>query len=217
MPPRSAYVWQDGQFDVLLQEAQRCDGTLSKSFKRSSNSSEDHLVRVFTKLMLQGNVRAAMRWITERTGGGLLNPTQSVVDALKSKHPEPQVPPDSALPHSETFPFMEDVEITAAHVQFVAGRLQGGACPGGCQSVHWRDALLRHGSASARLREAVASLCRLLCNSVVPWDNIRALLASRLIALDKCPRDQSCKTSRHFFLVPSYVCTMITSNCYCIL
>jgi len=57
----------------------------------------------------------------------------------------------------------------------------------GCQSAHWRDALLHHGPSSGRLREAVAALCRLLCNNIVSWDAIRALLASRLIALDKCP------------------------------
>jgi len=131
-----------GKFDVLLQEAQRCDGTLNNSFKHSSNSSVDHLVRKFTKLMLQGNVHAAVRWVTERTGGGLLNPTTFVVDALKSKHPEPQIPLYSALPQCESFPFMEDVEVTVAQVQFIAGRLQGGAGPGGCQSAHGRDALL---------------------------------------------------------------------------
>ena len=55
------------------------------------------------------------------------------------------------------------------------------------QSHHWRDALLRHRSSSGRLHEAVAALSRLLCNSIVPWDNIRALIVSHLIALDKCP------------------------------
>ena len=64
--------------------------------------------------------------------------------------------------------------------------MQGGAGPGKCQSAHWRDALLQHGSSSGRLWEAVAALCCFLCNTSVPWDNIRALLASHLISLDKC-------------------------------
>lgn len=51
----------------------------------------------------------------------------------------------------------------------------------------WRDALLRHGSSSAHLCEAVAALCRLLCNSSVLWNDIRVLLSSYLIALEKCP------------------------------
>ena len=33
----------------------------------------------------------------------------------------------------------------------------------------------------------MASLCHRLSNSIVPWVNIRGLVANRLIALDKCP------------------------------
>jgi len=84
-------MWQDGQFDVFLKEAQSCDKSLCNSFCSCANTSDDNLVKVFTKLMLQGNARAAAQWITERGGGGLLQPADSVLSDLQSKHPDPQV------------------------------------------------------------------------------------------------------------------------------
>ena len=41
--------------------------------------------------------------------------------------------------------------------------------------------------ASAHLQDAVAMLARHLANAIVGWENICALMASRLIVLDKCP------------------------------
>jgi len=37
------------------------------------------------------------------------------------------------------------------------------------------------------LCDSFAGLCRRLYNSIIPWDGIRALVASHLIALNKCP------------------------------
>ena len=51
----------------------------------------------------------------------------------------------------------------------------------------WHGYLLRHGVSSARLRDAVGMLAHHLANGIVDWEGIRALMASRLIALDKCP------------------------------
>ena len=84
-------------------------------------------------------------------------------------------------------PYLEDVEVTGSHVQSMAHQLQGGAGPGGCDASHWRDILLRYGASSASLCDTIAALCRRLCNTITPWEDVRVLVASRLIALDKCP------------------------------
>ena len=145
--------------------------------------------------MLEGNVRAAVCWLTEHSGDGVLKPfdtatiggtPMTVLEALGLKHPDPSTPPDWVLPSMDNQPYFKDLEITGSHILSIAHQLQGGAGPGGCDASHWRDVLLRYGTFSAHLRDSVASLCR-LCNSIVPWDSIRALVASHLIALDKCP------------------------------
>ena len=91
--------------------------------------------------MLQSNFRAAVRWITERSGGGVLacsaltevshphntKSSMSVLNLLHSKHPEPQIPKDCAIPSLDTLPCLEDMEITSAYIQSVAHQLQEGA------------------------------------------------------------------------------------------
>ena len=66
---RCMKLWRDEQFDVLLQEAVRCDQSLRNSRRNLTHKdSSEHLIKVFTRLMLEGNVRAAVRWLTERSG-----------------------------------------------------------------------------------------------------------------------------------------------------
>ena len=181
-------MWCDQQFDVLLQEAIRCDQSLRNTHRSSAKNKTDHVIRVFTKLMLEGNVCAAVRWVTERAGGGLLQPTDSVdynhpqlgvisktvLDMLHLKHPDPSIAPASILPSFDNLPYLEDVEITGAHIQSVACQLQGGAGPGVCDASHQRDILLQFGGSSARLLDTVAAVCHRLCNTITPWEDICA-------------------------------------------
>ena len=145
--------------------------------------------------MLHGKVKAAVRWATERSRGVVLSPDytvddssgETVMDVLCQKHPAPRAPVSACLIHQEQLPLFEDVEITETHILYSARRIQDGAGPGGCDACHWRDVLLRYGAHSECLRDAVAALARRLANSIVPWDDIRALISNRLIALDKYP------------------------------
>ena len=84
-------------------------------------------------------------------------------------------------------PELPSLDITAQTIQMVAKQIQGSAGPSGVHAVWWEHWLVRCGTRSEKLREAVAALARRLANEVVPWEDVRAMIANRLIALDKCP------------------------------
>lgn len=188
-------TWDSGRLQELLHEAERCDKQLTTTHLPMTT---EHVERIFNRLMLQGKVRSAVRFLTERSGGGVLDlhaeahgksgPLgRSVLDVLEEKHPSQREVVRTAFVECDELPPLEHVDITAAHIETVARRLHGGAGPSGTDSSQWRSFLLRYGKASARLREAVASSTRYHANEVVPWDRIRAFLARRGLALDKLP------------------------------
>ena len=172
-------MWDKENYDVLVQEAVRCDKLL-KSHHRARRS-ESHFTSVFTRLMLLGKVKAAVGWLTDKGNGCVFSHNDYIVetnsngnevkvpvlDVLRRKHPEPVVPPSSVLIDCDHLPLLEGVEITGGTIQRVASVIQGSAGPGGCDASHWQDALLRYGAHSSALRESVASAARRLANRLV--------------------------------------------------
>ena len=110
-----------------------------------------------------------------------------VIKILHKKHPNPTIPPSSVLLKCDSLPLLEDAEITGNLIQRTATLIQGSTGPGGCDASHWQDVLLQYGAHSERLREQVAALTRRFANTIVPWPDIQSFMASRLIALKKCP------------------------------
>ena len=148
--------------------------------------------------MFQGRVRSAVRLLTERGGGRVLDPRQeaqgktgplgrSVFEVMQEKHPDQRPADSSVFLKCDDLPPLEQVAITSVHIETVAKRLRGGAGPSGTDSAQWSSFLLRYGTASARLREAVAASIHRHANEVVPWADIHALLPRSGIALDKQP------------------------------
>ena len=179
-------------YDALASELERCVGHQTR---RSRQKMDDaHIIRVFSRLMLCGKVKDATHWITGRTASWVLEPTdidpksgKTVLDVLKEKHPPPgKLNPDAFL-HCDPLPPLVDIDVTAAHVEQVACHCRGVAGPSGTDAIQWHRFLLRYRIQSNRLREAVAALTCRLANSVVEWAEIKALMANRLVALDKCP------------------------------
>ena len=181
---RCLTMWTNDEFDYLVEEAVKCD----KSTRAQTPRADDnHLVTVFTRLMLQGKVRAAVRWLSEQSKGKVLSShctvemkdqngsssTMSVLDALKQKHPAPHCPPDVTLLKCESLPPRLDLEVTGVHIHHVASHIQGSAGPSDTDACHWQDVLLQYGAHSEHLCDSIVTLICSLSNTVTPWDDIR--------------------------------------------
>lgn len=71
--------------------------------------------------MLLGKVRVAVRWLSDKGGGGVFNYNNCieevdcngevvkvpVIDVLRRKHPQPTIPQNSALLNCDNLPFIE--------------------------------------------------------------------------------------------------------------
>ena len=47
-----------------------------------NNMDDKHVAKVFASLMMKVKVRSAMRWLSERASGGVLDPMQEVKNGL---------------------------------------------------------------------------------------------------------------------------------------
>ena len=103
----------------------------------------EHRAQTFHILVLRGKLWTAVRWITERETGGVFQPGERctktgdrVMEVLCSKHPEARTPTAASLDsYPDRPPELTPVVITDDTVTAVAGRLSGGAVPGGKDSV----------------------------------------------------------------------------------
>ena len=110
------------------------------------------------------------------------------MEVLHAKHPDARPPSAACLDaYPGKPPEMVPVDITGDVVSAVAGRLSGGAGPGGTDSISLQHWLLRFGAASGALRLIVTEMGEWLSNVRPPWAAYRALMSGRLIALDKSP------------------------------
>ena len=113
---------------------------------------EQQLTQAFSKLMLEGKTKAALRLLTDQNKGGVLSldtvipssnsGTQTVRDALLSKHsPSQPAQPETLLRLVEDPPAVHPVlfeSIDATMIRTAAIRTDGAAGPSGVHARGWR-------------------------------------------------------------------------------
>ena len=89
----------------------------------------------FSSLILQGRLREAVRFITERQGGGVMQPDddagkpagKTVFEVLFEKHPEQRIPDEEDFMPCEKLPHLIDIDVTCSHIEQAAEKLSGSA------------------------------------------------------------------------------------------
>ena len=157
------------------------------------------ITRSFTKLMFEGNTRAALQLFTGHDRGGVMNlndpvdpsnPEFSVRDALRAKHPPAQPPLRECLSSTVYTPTVHPIvfdALDASVVRAAALRTVGATGPSGIDARGWRRLCTSFRAASDELFSAIASFARRLCATFLSPDILSPFLACRLIALDKSP------------------------------
>ena len=192
-------LWKQGDIPLLIQEGRCIQHYLHN---RPRPSDDNAIAHNFGKMMEQGKVKSALRYLSRNSTGGVLNlddmiPSaseqvlRSTRDVLQDKHPTGK-PPDlsSLLTSSSETNILDPIlfeNLNADTIRNAAMHTQGSAGPSGLDSFAWRRLCCSFGSASHDLCSALAAVGRRLCSSLVNPESISALVACRLIPLDKCP------------------------------
>ncbi len=172
---------------------------LSKSPSLSCPPDDDAKARSFNARVLSGRLQSAVRALTDRSGGGVRQTDdlcskagRPVLQVLQDKHPSLRDPTslgdaDGAFEPYPDLPASVPVCVTQDDVEAISSCLSGAAGPGGTDAVELFNWLLRFGWESETLRTEMADWTKWLANTHPPWAAYWALMANRLVALDKEP------------------------------
>ena len=163
---------------------------IQKRLSRSKKGKKDGLIRGFTRLMLEGNVRQALKLIdADNEVTGVHEMSNQILNTLQEKHPQ-AVEPDLSVLIDGDVPHVQSVifeAIDSEAVQQAAKSVHGSGGPSHIDAGLWKHILCskRFGRECTDLANEVALATRRLCVEDISNDSIHLLTDCRLIPLMK--------------------------------
>ena len=178
--------WKNSSFDELLSECTAIQSRLIRNKRKP-----EHVERVFARLMLQGKVSAALRWVTDNSETSVHDITDDIIKVLNGKHPKAQPASNKHIIEGNV-PKVEPVifdNIDGNTISRAAKDTKGSHGPSGASSDLWRRVLCSKsfGKASEELCDSIARMARRLCTVFIDPSSVQVLVNCRLIPLDKNP------------------------------
>ena len=164
-----------------------------KKLELGKKRTEGDVTRIFSKLVFEGKIGAALKFLDKNVEHGVLNSNEAVINKLKDLHPMPlEVLPNTLLqgPIEEispaTFHCMNEQNILKA-----ANQVKGSGGPSLLDAKQWRRILCskHHKNEGKELREELAYFARKIATEILDPSTLEQYTACRLIPLNKAPGD----------------------------
>ena len=192
-------LWEKGDISNLLKEGRALQKPLVRSrMPNRVTADSDSTARRFSKMMMEGRVRGALKLLSDDSGTGLLSLNETVDgvsgktvrEVLEDKHPDPRpVHPDVIVTDIDDDGFHPTIfdNITAESIRVASLHTQGAAGPSGLDALNWRRLCTAFGQKSNDLCAALARVARRIPTAFIDPSTLAAYTSCRLIPLNKCP------------------------------
>ena len=179
-------MWKNGNLTDIMNEGR----TIQKRLIATKQKPKKDFAKIFSNLMLQGKVNAALKMLSQNEVG-VHQTNERIVNELKAKHPQPGVIAKETLyegPINKVLPSYFD-EIDENMVLKAISLTKGAGGPSQMDADLYRHILTskKFKSENKDLREKIAKLAKILATECVDPNTLEAYVACRLIPLDKNP------------------------------
>ena len=180
-------MWNNGKIHEIWKDGQ----VLQKKLTSKPQRAPEDVTRIFSRLMFEGKVGAALKFLDENSSNSILKPTEQVVRKLQSLHPEAaEILPESLMQgplqqvSSAHFSIINEQSILKA-----ATHTHGSGGPSLLDAKQWKRILCSNQfkSEGKDLREQMAHFAKKIATQVIDPAVLEAYCANRLIPLDKAP------------------------------
>ena len=178
-------LWKEGKLHELLLECKEIQKRIS-----SSKQKEESNTKGFTRLMLMGKVKQALKLIDANNDiAGVHEINEEIRELLQVKHPQGEPAQEQILVQAEDERVEEVIfeEINADRVKNAARNTSGSGGPTKVDADIWKHILCSksYGHLSDQLAEEIAAFGKRLCIDNIQHDYINSFLACRLVPLMK--------------------------------
>ena len=176
--------FKNGDYSRLLSECRNIQRQLRPK-KSTANMS-----KTFAKLVMQGKINAALRFLSDESYGGVLPLSEEVLQSLRDKHPsQAEMKPNSLLYGPIADLRNVPIAIDEQDILATAKILKGAAGPSGLHANQYIRMLCskqfyREGK---DLREQIALFAKKIATESIDPSCLETYVANRLIPLDKSP------------------------------